>query len=120
MNDITEEQQVVPGSISMLCYTKDEAMRNPKLGFILSRGTTTFEWQSIMFLLALGFDCSWKFRSKKAQQDVSLEVDWKPIDKNGYIRNHKKTIKNGQARTRESEEYKKKPKNQSRSQKSQI
>ncbi|GKC70294.1 hypothetical protein Tco_1116177, partial [Tanacetum coccineum] len=30
----------------------------------------------------------------------------------GYIRNHKKTVKNGQARTRESEEYKKKPKNQ--------
>ncbi|GJY63408.1 hypothetical protein Tco_0464868 [Tanacetum coccineum] len=36
----------------------------------------------------------------------------------GYIKNHKKTVKNGQARTRESEEYKKKPKNQSRSQKS--
>ncbi|GKD75610.1 reverse transcriptase domain-containing protein [Tanacetum coccineum] len=34
----------------------------------------------------------------------------------GYIKNHKKTVKNGQARTRESEEYKKKPKNQSRSQ----
>ncbi|GJU24635.1 reverse transcriptase domain-containing protein [Tanacetum coccineum] len=32
----------------------------------------------------------------------------------GYIKNHKKTVKNGQARTRESEEYKKKPKNQSR------
>ncbi|GJX59149.1 hypothetical protein Tco_0290539 [Tanacetum coccineum] len=53
MNGITEEQQVVSGSISMLCYTKDKAMRNPKLGFILSCGTTTFEWQSIMFLLAL-------------------------------------------------------------------
>ncbi|GJV24038.1 hypothetical protein Tco_1376733 [Tanacetum coccineum] len=39
-------------------------------------------------------------------------------DKYGYIKNHKKTVKNGQARTRESEEYKKKPKNQSRSQKS--
>ncbi|GJZ43587.1 hypothetical protein Tco_0590842 [Tanacetum coccineum] len=38
----------------------------------------------------------------------------------GYIKNHKKTVKNGQARTRESEEYKKKPKNQSRSQKSQA
>ncbi|GJU99718.1 hypothetical protein Tco_1328989 [Tanacetum coccineum] len=41
-------------------------------------------------------------------------------DKYGYIKNHKKTIKNKQARTRESEEYKKKPKNQSRSQKSQA
>ncbi|GJV68462.1 DNA-directed DNA polymerase [Tanacetum coccineum] len=30
----------------------------------------------------------------------------------GYIRNHKKTIKNEQARTQESEEYKKKPKDQ--------
>ncbi|GJX84974.1 hypothetical protein Tco_0335748 [Tanacetum coccineum] len=38
----------------------------------------------------------------------------------GCIKDHKKTVKNGQARTRESEEYKKKPKNQSRSQKSQA
>ncbi|GJS21123.1 reverse transcriptase domain-containing protein [Tanacetum coccineum] len=38
----------------------------------------------------------------------------------GYIKNHKKTIKNKQARTRESEEYKKKPKIQSRSQKCQA
>ncbi|GKE62469.1 hypothetical protein Tco_1512836, partial [Tanacetum coccineum] len=38
----------------------------------------------------------------------------------GYIRNHKKMVKNGQARTRESEEYKKKPKIQSRSQKCQA
>ncbi|GJY84253.1 hypothetical protein Tco_0497629, partial [Tanacetum coccineum] len=37
----------------------------------------------------------------------------------GFIKNHKKTVKNGQARTQESEEYKKKPKNQNRSQKSQ-
>ncbi|GJR37152.1 hypothetical protein Tco_1212836 [Tanacetum coccineum] len=37
-----------------------------------------------------------------------------------YQKNHKKTVKNGQAQTRESEEYKKKPKNQSRSQKSQT
>ncbi|GJY35193.1 hypothetical protein Tco_0420571 [Tanacetum coccineum] len=43
-----------------------------------------------------------------------------PYRKYGYIKNHKKTVKNGQARTRESEEYKKKPKNQSRSQKSQA
>ncbi|GKD03411.1 hypothetical protein Tco_1178385 [Tanacetum coccineum] len=38
----------------------------------------------------------------------------------GYIKNYKNTVKNGQARTRESEEYKKKPKIQSRSQKSQT
>ncbi|GKA52356.1 hypothetical protein Tco_0745552 [Tanacetum coccineum] len=31
----------------------------------------------------------------------------------GSVKNHKKTVKNRQARTRESEEYKKKPKNQS-------
>ncbi|GJR03331.1 hypothetical protein Tco_0526315 [Tanacetum coccineum] len=35
----------------------------------------------------------------------------------GYIKNHKKTVKNGQARTRESEVYKKKPRIQNRSQK---
>ncbi|GJT83352.1 putative ribonuclease H-like domain-containing protein [Tanacetum coccineum] len=39
-------------------------------------------------------------------------------DRYGYVKNHKKTVKHGQARTRESEEYKKKPKIQSRSQKS--
>ncbi|GJY69509.1 hypothetical protein Tco_0472491 [Tanacetum coccineum] len=44
----------------------------------------------------------------------------KGIRKYGYIKNHKKTVKNGQARTRESEEYKKKPRIQSRSQKSQT
>ncbi|GKD41295.1 hypothetical protein Tco_1261502 [Tanacetum coccineum] len=38
-------------------------------------------------------------------------------DRYGYIKNHKKTVKNGQARARESEENKKKPKNQNRSQK---
>ncbi|GJX02458.1 hypothetical protein Tco_0186371 [Tanacetum coccineum] len=38
----------------------------------------------------------------------------------GYIKNHMKTVKNKQARTRESEEYQKEPKNQSRSQKSQA
>ncbi|GJX63613.1 DUF4219 domain-containing protein [Tanacetum coccineum] len=43
---------------------------------------------------------------------------WKTLY--GYIKNHKKIVKNRQARTRESEEYKKKPKIQSRSQKSQI
>ncbi|GJS27514.1 hypothetical protein Tco_0488134 [Tanacetum coccineum] len=36
------------------------------------------------------------------------------------LKNHKKAVKNEQARTRKSEEYKKKPKNQSRSQKSQA
>ncbi|GKD10164.1 hypothetical protein Tco_1189849, partial [Tanacetum coccineum] len=41
-------------------------------------------------------------------------------DKNEYTKNHKKIVKNKQARTRESEEFKKKPKNRSRSQKSQI
>ncbi|GKD76990.1 hypothetical protein Tco_1339611 [Tanacetum coccineum] len=44
----------------------------------------------------------------------------KIADKYGYIKNQKKTVKNGQAWTQESEEYKKKPKNQSRSQKSQA
>ncbi|GKD92071.1 hypothetical protein Tco_1371908 [Tanacetum coccineum] len=43
-----------------------------------------------------------------------------PSKRYGYIKNHKKTVKNGQARARESEEYKKKPKNQSRSQKNQA
>ncbi|GJY60376.1 putative ribonuclease H-like domain-containing protein [Tanacetum coccineum] len=43
--------------------------------------------------------------------------DW---DMYGYTKNHKKTVKNGQARTRESEEYKKKPRIQNQSQKSQA
>ncbi|GJU32816.1 putative reverse transcriptase domain-containing protein [Tanacetum coccineum] len=52
------------------------------------------------------------------------EFTWERKDqmklKYGCIKDHKKTVKNGQTRTRESEEYKKKPKNQSRSQKSQA
>ncbi|GKA13686.1 putative reverse transcriptase domain-containing protein [Tanacetum coccineum] len=47
------------------------------------------------------------------------EFTWEREDqmkkKYGYIKNHKKTVKNRQARTRESEKYKKKPKIQSRS-----
>ncbi|GJR33671.1 hypothetical protein Tco_1209355 [Tanacetum coccineum] len=46
--------------------------------------------------------------SKERVEDVYLGY--------GSVKNHKKTVKNGQARTRESEEYKKKPKIQSRSQ----
>ncbi|GJW13241.1 hypothetical protein Tco_0017374, partial [Tanacetum coccineum] len=38
----------------------------------------------------------------------------------GYIKNHKKTVKNGQARTRESEEYKRVIKSRKQSQKSQA
>ncbi|GKB41982.1 putative reverse transcriptase domain-containing protein [Tanacetum coccineum] len=52
--------------------------------------------------------------------EIIHETTEKISDKYGYIKNHKKTVKNEQARTRESEEYKKKPKNQSRSQKSQT
>ncbi|GJW60739.1 putative reverse transcriptase domain-containing protein [Tanacetum coccineum] len=55
--------------------------------------------------------------SNKMYQDLK-KLYWWPNDKYGYIKNHKKTIKNGQARIRESEEYKKKPKIQSQSQKS--
>ncbi|GJW91670.1 reverse transcriptase domain-containing protein [Tanacetum coccineum] len=60
--------------------------------------------------------CGFVLRSLELQ---SLARLWES-DKYGYIKNHKKTVKNEQARTRESEEYKKKPKNQSRSQKSQA
>ncbi|GKC87513.1 hypothetical protein Tco_1148162, partial [Tanacetum coccineum] len=38
----------------------------------------------------------------------------------GYIKNHKKTVKSGQARTRESEEYKRVIKSRKQSQKSQA
>ncbi|GJZ88057.1 reverse transcriptase domain-containing protein [Tanacetum coccineum] len=56
---------------------------------------------------------------------ILMEEDYTPAGSNirevpgyGYIKTHKKTVKkNEQARTRESKEYKKKPKNQSRSQK---
>ncbi|GJV05093.1 hypothetical protein Tco_1338662 [Tanacetum coccineum] len=46
-----------------------------------------------------------------------IEYEYEGTDISKY---HKKPVKNGQARTRESEEYKKKPKNQSRSQKCQA
>ncbi|GJY89439.1 hypothetical protein Tco_0504635 [Tanacetum coccineum] len=54
-----------------------------------------------------------KFRN---MADVVRSWGQKEPERYGYIKNHKKIVKNGQARTRESEEYKKKPKNQSRSQ----
>ncbi|GKG21964.1 hypothetical protein Tco_0384559, partial [Tanacetum coccineum] len=56
----------------------------------------------------------WTSHSEE-EEDYALMAD-----KNGYTKNHKKTVKNEQARTRESEEYKKKPKNKSRSQKIQA
>ncbi|GKC76423.1 hypothetical protein Tco_1127197 [Tanacetum coccineum] len=64
---------------------------------------------------------SLKRRVKKLEKKQrSRNHRLKDCTRNGYIRNHKKTVKNGQARTRESEEYKKKPKIQSRSQKCQA
>ncbi|GJW07102.1 hypothetical protein Tco_1569525 [Tanacetum coccineum] len=68
------------------------------------------------------------FRSENFVFDPGIVTFHKPVafsttvscSKYGCIKDHKKTVKNGQARTRESEEYKKKPKNQSRSQKSQA
>ncbi|GKA20949.1 hypothetical protein Tco_0700938 [Tanacetum coccineum] len=58
----------------------------------------------------------WVFINKKDERGIMIRNK----ARYGYIKNHKKTVKNGQARTRESEEYKKKPKIQSRSQKSQV
>ncbi|GJV44934.1 hypothetical protein Tco_1429470 [Tanacetum coccineum] len=56
----------------------------------------------------------------KTSKPCKVDRDITSLRRYGYIRNHKKTVKNEQARTQESEEYKKKPKNQSRSQKSQA
>ncbi|GJR35112.1 hypothetical protein Tco_1210796 [Tanacetum coccineum] len=58
--------------------------------------------------------------SDESTTPTTIFRDDETIAEYGYIKNHKKTVKNGQARTRESEEFKKKPKNQSRSQKSQT
>ncbi|GJY43680.1 hypothetical protein Tco_0431893 [Tanacetum coccineum] len=47
-------------------------------------------------------------------QDTDEESDEQELEAHymcGYIKNHKRIVKNRQARTRESEEYKKKPKN---------
>ncbi|GJX22630.1 hypothetical protein Tco_0227075 [Tanacetum coccineum] len=57
--------------------------------------------------------------SKSEDKEYAMAVNVSR-DIYGYIKNHKETVKNGQARTRESEKYKKKPKNQSQSQKSQT
>ncbi|GJR46095.1 hypothetical protein Tco_1314198 [Tanacetum coccineum] len=63
-----------------------------------------------------------KLLSRKLEVDHESTMAYELLKfiRYGYIKNHKKTVKNGQARTRESEEYKKKPKIQSRSQKSQT
>ncbi|GJW28692.1 hypothetical protein Tco_0045567 [Tanacetum coccineum] len=52
--------------------------------------------------------------------EIQVDRDITSLRRYGSVKNHKKTVKNGQARTRESEEFKKKPKIQSRSQKSQA
>ncbi|GJY63369.1 hypothetical protein Tco_0464829 [Tanacetum coccineum] len=48
------------------------------------------------------------FRSENFVFDPGIVTFHKPVlpMRYGYIKNHKKTVKNGQARTRESEEYK--------------
>ncbi|GJY47596.1 hypothetical protein Tco_0436659 [Tanacetum coccineum] len=88
------------------------------------RSISVYRWPVITLLHDFNYHRA-RFRVKPAGAFVYL-LDytvglWRAYTaKYGYIRNHKKTIKNKQARTRESEEYKKKPKNQSRSQKSQA
>ncbi|GKA52946.1 hypothetical protein Tco_0746261 [Tanacetum coccineum] len=69
------------------------------------------ETESSMLVISLAFQLRFKIFSERLKDAVHIRY--------GYIKNHKKTVKNEQARTRESEETKKKPKNQSRSQKSQ-
>ncbi|GJS69720.1 putative ribonuclease H-like domain-containing protein [Tanacetum coccineum] len=54
---------------------------------------------------------------KKTNEELANKDERNGTD---ISKNHKKTVKNGQARTRESEEYKKKPRIQNRSQKSQT
>ncbi|GJU56926.1 hypothetical protein Tco_1234692 [Tanacetum coccineum] len=74
-------------------------------------------------MLALMHHFADRFTDRRIEINNLMVLQDRPLidyGKNGYIKNHKKTVKNGQARTRESEEYKKKPKNQSRSQKSQT
>ncbi|GJR07358.1 retrovirus-related pol polyprotein from transposon TNT 1-94 [Tanacetum coccineum] len=69
--------------------------------------------------VSAGKACQQALWMKQALIDYGICLDNVPI-MYGYIKNHMKAVKNKQARTRESEEYKKKPKNQSRSQKSQA
>ncbi|GJY03620.1 hypothetical protein Tco_0369560 [Tanacetum coccineum] len=77
-------------------------------GFVLS---STFAWAWIGL----------RFKGEGGGEVMELlEVLVVLVFRYGYIKNHKKTVKNGQARTRESEEYKKKPRIQNRSQKSQT
>ncbi|GKE35898.1 hypothetical protein Tco_1455220 [Tanacetum coccineum] len=71
------------------------------------------KWQVAM--ISIRMKKFYKKTGKKLQFDAKEPVGFDKTDKYGYIKNHKKTVKNGQARTRESEEYKR-----SQSQKSQA
>ncbi|GJV79896.1 reverse transcriptase domain-containing protein [Tanacetum coccineum] len=88
-----------------------------------SQFTSRF-WQSLQRALGTRLDmntaCHPQTDRKSERTIQTLEDMLRALISTDISKYHKKPVKNGQARTRESEEYKKKPKNQSRSQKSQA
>ncbi|GKB90185.1 hypothetical protein Tco_0962457 [Tanacetum coccineum] len=101
----------------------DEEKENAEEYLLLKLYLVTAQQRWILVLLST--EPMGKFQGHSTISWMDEDYGWNPQQKGngtryGYIKNHKKTIKNGQARTRVSEEDKKKPKNQSRSQKSQA
>ncbi|GKA15096.1 zinc finger, CCHC-type containing protein [Tanacetum coccineum] len=86
---------------------------------IHGKGSVALEFSSRKTITLFNVLYVFKLRKNLVSGPVWNKCGYKHVyesDKYGYIKNYMKTIKNGQARTRESEEYKKKPKNLSRSQ----
>ncbi|GJW11704.1 putative reverse transcriptase domain-containing protein [Tanacetum coccineum] len=108
-----------------LAFSKVKAEHQKPSGLLVQPEIPEWKWEKITmdFVTKLpkttnGYDTIWVIVDRLIKSAHFPPM--RETDKYGYIRNHMKTIKNGQARTRDSEEYKKKPKNQSRSQKNQA
>ncbi|GJV64332.1 hypothetical protein Tco_1475160 [Tanacetum coccineum] len=106
VNRITTPCEICSGP-----YDTQYCMEDPEQAFVENTPSRTDE--------AGGNGYSLKDKNK-AKTNKTEHGNGKSVKSTDISKNHKKTVKNGQARTRESEEYKKKPKIQSRSQKSQA
>ncbi|GJW81833.1 reverse transcriptase domain-containing protein [Tanacetum coccineum] len=132
--DLYEETLTLRVGKEELVYYADKSEKNTEKNFVHAILSLIFQRRSfsgstlILFLVVLPTGEDLVINLEKSPMNFAplrfvttslmmIRTLKKIFMKYGYIKNHKKTVKNGQARTRESEEYKKKPKNQSRSQK---
>ncbi|GJR61179.1 hypothetical protein Tco_1503341 [Tanacetum coccineum] len=98
-----EESDVPQGDISVCTY-------GPCGGILLGFGRNS---PSRLYVLLHGSSLWYNIVKGKG-------LSFGPVDKYGYVKNHKKTVKNGQARTRETEEHKRSQRFKAKAKKSQL